>query len=154
MVDLNAARPAWTVTTLAEQAWLHPVPGERMLVLLGSSDVGGACTIIESVAEPLAGPPLHSHVLEDEVLHVLEGTLSFVCGGETFDASAGTTVTIRRGTPHAWQNRSATPTRCLLTFTPGGIDRLFEAMEGQPPEVVMRLAGEAGLTILGPPVGG
>ena len=129
-------------------------PGERMLVLLRSSDVNGACTVVLSVAEPNSGPPLHSHEQEDEVLHVLDGTLDFVCGEEAFTAEAGTTVIIPKQVPHTWRNRTDALTRCLVTFTPGGIERLFEAMEGQPLPEVMRLVAEAGLTVLGPPMDG
>ena len=38
------------------------------------------------------GPPLHVHDRDDECFYVLDGVLSVRCGGEAFDAAAGSFV--------------------------------------------------------------
>ena len=150
-LDIPPSRPL--IKAPEERVWLHPVPGEGMAVLVTSNYVEGACTVFESIAAPMSGPPLHVHEADDEAVHVIEGTLRFCCGTEKFDAPAGTTVTIPRGLVHAWQNLSDTPTRALITFTPGRMQRLFEAMDGRSQPEIELLAARFDTFILGPPIG-
>jgi mannose-6-phosphate isomerase-like protein (cupin superfamily) len=56
---------------------------------------GGALSVIESSIG--AGPPLHVHDREDECFYVMDGELSIRCGGEAFDAAAGSFVFLPRG---------------------------------------------------------
>jgi quercetin dioxygenase-like cupin family protein len=41
---------------------------------------------------------------EDEHILVVEGAARVLYGDETFDATAGTVVSLARGIPHAWGN--------------------------------------------------
>ena len=59
---------------------------------------GGALSVVETRID--AGPPLHVHDREDECFYVLDGELSVRCGGDTFDAPAGSFVFLPRGRPH------------------------------------------------------
>jgi mannose-6-phosphate isomerase-like protein (cupin superfamily) len=59
---------------------------------------GGALSVFETTIE--AGPPLHVHDREDECFYVLSGELSIRCGGDAFDAPAGSFVYLPRGRPH------------------------------------------------------
>jgi quercetin dioxygenase-like cupin family protein len=141
------------VTALQDQLWFSPVRGERLTVLVTSAHTEGACSVLESIAAPMSGPPMHVHEHDDEAFHVLDGTLRFHCGDEVFDAPAGTSVTIPRGLAHTWQNRTDTPTRVLVTFTPGRMERLFEVMEGRPIHEIAGLAARFDTFIVGPPIG-
>ena len=63
--------------------------------------------------------PLHVHHADDEAWYVLEGTLRFRLGDETFEASAGSAVLAAKGTPHAYGNaRKGERARYLLVMTP------------------------------------
>jgi hypothetical protein len=101
----------------------------------------------------MSGPPLHVHEADEEAVHVIQGTLHLRCGTQKFDAPAGTSVTTPRGLVHAWQNFSDALTRALTAFTPGRMERLFEAMEERPLPEVDRLAARSDTFILGPPIG-
>jgi mannose-6-phosphate isomerase-like protein (cupin superfamily) len=83
---------------------------------------GGALSVFETRIE--AGPPLHVHDREDECFYVLDGELSVRCGGDSFDAPAGSFVFLPRGRPHRFwaKDRSA---KLLLISVPGGIEDYF-----------------------------
>ena len=55
--------------------------------------------MLELVADPQNGAPMHIHKNEDEHFIVLEGTLHIANGDKTLDAPAGTAVTVRKGVP-------------------------------------------------------
>jgi mannose-6-phosphate isomerase-like protein (cupin superfamily) len=59
---------------------------------------GGALSVFETTVE--GGPPLHVHDREDECFYVLDGELTVRCGGDAFDAPAGSFVFLPRGRPH------------------------------------------------------
>jgi mannose-6-phosphate isomerase-like protein (cupin superfamily) len=106
--------------------WLQITPGERFTIRTSVDETEGRYTMIEMVADPRNGVPMHIHKNEDEHFVVLEGTLRIVNGDKTLDAPAGTAVTVIRGVPHAWCNLSDTPIRMLLVFSPGHIEGLFK----------------------------
>lgn len=83
---------------------------------------GGALSVFETSIE--TGPPLHVHDREDECFYVLDGELSVHCGGDAFDAAAGSFVFLPRGRPHRfWAAGPAA--RLLLIAVPGGIEDYF-----------------------------
>jgi mannose-6-phosphate isomerase-like protein (cupin superfamily) len=83
---------------------------------------GGALSVFETSIG--AGPPLHVHDRDDECFYVLDGSLSVRCGGERFDAGAGSFVYLPRGRPHRfWAEGPAA--RLLLIAVPGGIENYF-----------------------------
>ena len=79
--------------------WLQVTPGERFKVRIASSQTMGAYAVIEIVADPHNGVPLHIHGREEEHFIVLEGTLDIAAGDRRWDAPAGTSVTVKRGVP-------------------------------------------------------
>ncbi len=98
----------------------------------------------------------------DETVYVLAGELLFHVDGKDLAAPTGTTVAIRRGTPHAFVAVSEVA-RFLCLNTPGSHDRFFRSagvpatdldLERAPPpdrERTLAAAKEVGVTLLGPP---
>ena len=82
----------------------------------------GALSVFETSIG--GGPPLHVHDREDECFYVLDGKLSIRCGGEAFDAAAGSFVFLPRGRPHRFR-AVGRPARLLLIAVPGGIEDYF-----------------------------
>jgi mannose-6-phosphate isomerase-like protein (cupin superfamily) len=99
--------------------WLQVTPGERFKIRVPSAQTMGAYSVIEVVADPGNGVPLHIHNKEEEHFIVLEGTLDIANGDRRWDAPAGASVTVKRGVPHAWCNPSDPPLRMLVIFSPG-----------------------------------
>ena len=106
--------------------------------------------MLELVAGPRNGAPMHVHKNEDEHFIVLEGTLHIANGDKTLDAPAGTAVTVRKGVPHAWCNLSETPLRMLLVFSPGHIERLFREVAARENDDIATILDKFGCLIVGP----
>lgn len=135
--------------------WLQITPGERFKIRITSSQTMGAYSVIEVVADPHNGVPLHTHSKEEEHFIVLEGTLDIAVGERRWDAPAGTNITVKRGVPHAWCNPSNTPLHMLAIFSPGQIDGLFRAAAGVGDvDKVTAIAARYGTQLIGPPLQG
>jgi mannose-6-phosphate isomerase-like protein (cupin superfamily) len=100
---------------------------------------GGALSVFETTIE--AGPPLHVHDREDECFYVLSGELSIRCGGDAFDAPAGSFVYLPRGRPHRFW-ASDQPTRLLLITVPGGIEDYFRQINNASDDQERHQIGE------------
>jgi len=81
--------------------WLQVTAGERFRIRTSVKDTQGIYTMLELIADPRNGVPMHIHQNEDEHFIILEGSLHIANGDKRFDAPAGTTVTIKKGVPHA-----------------------------------------------------
>ena len=124
-----------------------------MAILVPSGSVGGQLSVLEAIAAPCAFSPMHYH-REDEIIQVLEGVLTFSCGGKVFDALAGTTIVVPAGAHHAWVNHAPSRVRTLVTFSPGGIEELFKQLHRTSPDELGTLAAEYGTHIVGPGICG
>jgi mannose-6-phosphate isomerase-like protein (cupin superfamily) len=102
--------------------WLESQPGERFRICTSAAQTNGAYSVVEIVANHGFGTPVHVHQNEDEHFVVVEGTAYMVSGEQTFEAAAGTAISLRKGIPHAWGNRSNAPLRLVITNVPGGIE--------------------------------
>ncbi len=122
-------------------------------ILATHATTGGAFTVIENVLEPHAGPPVHRHRNEDELIRVLSGHLRLRLGDELHEVPAGTMFFIPRGAVHVFQNVAQEPARLFVVFTPAGMERFFEGVAtGAPdPARLRELADAAGMDVLGPP---
>jgi mannose-6-phosphate isomerase-like protein (cupin superfamily) len=100
---------------------------------------GGALSVFETTIE--AGPPLHVHDREDECFYVLSGELSIRCGGDAFDAPAGSFVYLPRGRPHRFW-ASDQPARLLLITVPGGIEDYFRQINNASDDQERHQIGE------------
>ena len=132
--------------------WLHVTPGERFKIRTSVKATRGIYTMLELIADPRNGVPMHIHQNEDEHFVVLEGSLHVANGDKRFDAPAGTTVTIKKGVPHAWCNLMDTPLRMLVVFSPGNIEDLFKATAARESDDVAALAAKYGTLLVGPPL--
>jgi quercetin dioxygenase-like cupin family protein len=63
-------------------------------------------SILEHAARRGDSPPLHIHVNEDEVFHILEGQFRFQVGSEQRTGQAGDTVLAASGVAHTYRVES------------------------------------------------
>ena len=135
------------------------VLGNQILVKLGGSDTRRNYAIVEDIAQPQAGPPLHIHSREDETFYVIEGEFLFEVDGKQFQGGPGCLVHAPRGLAHAFQNISTAPARMLTIVQPAGLDVFFAELDaavggGQEPDlsVVVPIFEKYGMEVVGPPL--
>lgn len=134
--------------------WREVTPGERFAIRTSARETQGIYTMIEIVADPRNGVPMHVHANEEEHFVILEGGVHLVHGDQTAELSAGDTATVRRGTPHAWCNLSDRPVRMLIIFSPGHLERTFRligSLQGDDLSAALASNESDGSTVLGPP---
>ena len=132
--------------------WLTARPGERFCVRVSAAETNGAYSVVEIVASPGDSTPLHVHLKEDEYALVLEGTARIVVGEKTLEATAGQSVEMKRGIPHAWGNPTEKALRLLITATPGGCEEALVIISKGGEIDFPRLAARFEITPLGPPI--
>lgn len=112
----------------------NPIGG-RMVVKVRDRDTGGGYSIHDNTIPPGSpGPRPHIHRNHEEAFYVLEGELTVRLETREITAPAGSFVVVPRGVVHQPSNPGTEPTRVLLIFSPGGMDRFFEeAAEGRMP---------------------
>ncbi len=107
----------------------YNVIGELITFKVTTADTNGAFAVVELVAQPNGGPPLHTHP-SAESFTILEGAFEFSSleDGQltTVLAEPGDTVFIPAGMPHAYKAVSETPGKTMLVLTPGDeMERFF-----------------------------
>jgi mannose-6-phosphate isomerase-like protein (cupin superfamily) len=144
--DTHAAGP------VDQGKWLQTRPGERCLIRVAAAETNGAYSVVEILAHPGESTPMHVHQNEDEHFLILEGTARIVCGKETFDAPAGTAVTLPRLIPHAWGNASCSTLRMVVTCWPGGCDAILPLIARGGDIDLKSLGAKFGVRRVGPPL--
>jgi quercetin dioxygenase-like cupin family protein len=132
--------------------WLSARPDEHFCIRVSATATNGAYSVVEIVAGPGDSTPLHVHEREDEYVLVLEGTARIVLGEKTLEATAGETVEMKRGIPHAWGNPTEEPIRLLITATPGGCEEALVIISQGGEIDLPALAARFHVTPLGPPI--
>jgi quercetin dioxygenase-like cupin family protein len=79
---------------------------------------GSEAAILEYTTQKGEEPPDHTHPHEDEMFYVLEGSLTFRCGSQTFDLEKGGFVFLPHGIKHGYTIPSKDPVRLLVITTP------------------------------------
>jgi mannose-6-phosphate isomerase-like protein (cupin superfamily) len=134
-----------------EDEWSEVTRGERYIIRTTSEETNGAYSMLEVVADPRNGVPMHVHDNEEEHFIILEGKALIANGDNRVEVGAGSSITIGRGTPHAWCNLCEdVPLRMLVLFSPGGLEELFRRNAGAEPAEMIALADKLGTRITGP----
>lgn len=138
----------------------HVHPGFPQMVLKADSEATrGAYTMHEDTLPPgEGGPPVHTHLDQEEAFYVIEGELTMLLGEELISAPAGTFVLVPAGWRHGFANRSNSAVRMLGIFSPRGFDHGFEEIgewiaRGGEPDEGHALSEKYGVVIKGPPLG-
>ena len=116
----------------------NPIGG-GMVVKIHDEHTAGAYSVHDNTIPPGSpGPRPHFHRHHEEAFYVLEGELTVRVGSSKIVAPVGSFVVVPRGVVHQPSNPGTEPTRVLLIFSPGGMDRFFEeAADGRMPLAVV-----------------
>jgi mannose-6-phosphate isomerase-like protein (cupin superfamily) len=83
----------------------NPRSGERIVICQSGDDTDGQLLAFELFLQPGAHVPAsHSHPRQEERFSVLDGSVRFRLGRDTFLARAGATVSVPEGTAHWFGN--------------------------------------------------
>jgi quercetin dioxygenase-like cupin family protein len=105
----------------------HRAFGSRIEFKLGGAETGGALTLGLATTPPGAGPPVHRHLAEDELLIVIAGRIELTLGGAWTPVPPGSVVFVPRGVAHAFRNVGDTPSQHWLLTTPSGFELFYRA---------------------------
>lgn len=101
----------------------------------------GHLTVAEFVNPAGFPPPLHRHLVEDEMIFLLAGNARFHCGEVVLDAGPGDFVLLPATVPHTFVVGPGAPLRALQITTPGGFEHF--AREAARPATSRRLPDPA-----------
>jgi quercetin dioxygenase-like cupin family protein len=144
----------------------YNIIGELVTFKVTSRETGGRFSVMELLAQPGGGPPLHTHA-SAETFTIQEGEFEFsgLDAGEAYTvrATPGDTVYIPGGAAHTYKAVGDTAGRATLVLTPGTEMEGFFAEagvrvdEGQappagPPDIpaLMAAAAKYGQVFLAP----
>jgi len=96
----------------AGEGWTYRF-GIDFTVKAGEVQEGSGGTFVEYVTRKGEEPPDHTHPTEDELFYVVEGAVTFRCGGESFDLEKGGFVFLPRGIEHGYTLQSDGPVRLI-----------------------------------------
>lgn len=98
--------------------------GILWIMLATAEDTNGAYSCIEELIPQ--GPAAPPHIHEAAAFYIMEGEATFFVEDQPIKATAGSFVSIPRGTKHAFQVDSET-VRLLNTYMPAGFEQMIMA---------------------------
>ncbi|RZA35182.1 MAG: cupin domain-containing protein [Lysobacteraceae bacterium] len=111
------------IILLPREGRAYRMGGMSSVFKADGAETGGKYSISEWWLEPdTQGPGVHSHP-EDDAFFVLEGTMSFLVGGDWIECPAGSFVLAPGGSPHDFQNRSHARAGVLNISAPGDFEQ-------------------------------
>lgn len=111
--------------------------------LVDAEESGGALGLSLVTQPPGIATPLHRHTHEAEAFYLLDGTMTYRAGDESFDLVAGSFIHLPKGVPHAFRVTGQTPVSFLGFTVPGALMNLYD--EVGIPARERRLPGDDGL---------
>ena len=136
--------------------------------LLSGEESGGRMGVAVVTQPPGVATPLHRHTREAEAFFLLDGSLIYRAGEETFHLGTGDFIWLPQGLPHAFRITGERPARILALTDPGGLLHLYDEVgipatqrrlpgaDGRPmPEEIARwneVGPRYGLQVVGPPI--
>jgi quercetin dioxygenase-like cupin family protein len=149
---LRAEMDVWGVHTLNQMGpYLHtlapdPAPlrvvrsgeGDRYwlasdeyTIKVASSTLDQRLCVVHFRIPPGGGPVVHTHTADEEVFHVIRGSVCFYVDGTVVAGKAGDTAVLPRGIPHCFRNTGDVDAEFLAIVTPAGFDE-FVRLAGTP----------------------
>jgi len=128
----------------------------------GGEETDGKFALLDQTMPPGYAVPRHVHVEEDEAWYLLEGSMTFYCGGHVIEAAKYGWVFAPRGIPHTFKVGSEGARALTFAFPSSFADFVAEMGEPAPqltvpppapvdPHRLAEVARRYGIEIVGPP---
>jgi quercetin dioxygenase-like cupin family protein len=101
----------------AGEGWTYRY-GIDHTVKVGELHPGRGAAFMEYTTRKGEEPPDHTHATEDEMFYVLDGDVSFHCGGDTFEVGTGGFVFLPQGIEHGYTIVSDRDVRLIVVTFP------------------------------------
>jgi quercetin dioxygenase-like cupin family protein len=139
--------------------------GSLFEIALSPEATGGTIGLAHVTQPPGIATPLHRHLHEAEVFHVLAGSLRYEAGGVLHELTTGSTMYLPRGVAHRFRITGTEAARLLVITVPAGLLNLYtevgvpaeaRTLPAHPDPAEFARWGEVapryGLEVLGPPL--
>lgn len=166
-MDSSTAAPAVVVRDTGEGPATWAL-GSLFEQLATGAETGGAFGVTRVTQPAGTATPVHVHTREAEAFYLLDGTMTYRAGEQTYQLSPGSFIYLPTGIPHAFRVTGEAPVRFLAIVAPGGLMDMYDGV-GRPADA-RRLPGpdetdlagdiqrwlaagpEYGLQVIGPPL--
>jgi quercetin dioxygenase-like cupin family protein len=101
----------------ADEGWTYRF-GVDFVVKASEVQEGSGVAFLEYVTRKGEEPSSHTHKTEDEIFYILEGAVTFQCGGETFSVKKGGFIFLPRGIEHSYTILNDDPVRMIVVTAP------------------------------------
>jgi quercetin dioxygenase-like cupin family protein len=109
-----------------------------------SGEIRNGAAFVEYVTQKGQEPSSHTHKTEDEMFYVLEGSITFRCGEDTFDLEKGSFIFLPAGIEHGYTIQAEAPVRLIVVTSPvregssGGWGGFIADLESGQGELITR----------------
>jgi quercetin dioxygenase-like cupin family protein len=127
----------------------------RIRNLVAAQQTNNNISIFEEVTAPGFGPPLHSHLAQLEIFHIIRGRHKFRLGDQEIEAGPGDCVFIPAGVPHTFKNIDSKDGLIHFELLPSGSAETFFnrlVTDFATIDDMGAFFQEHGLALLGPPI--
>ena len=156
VVEPHTGRGTWAMKSLFEH-------------LAEPRDTAGSLGVALVTQPPGIATPLHRHEHEAEAFYLLDGSMTYRAGADSYELGEGCFIYLPRGVPHAFRIRGDRPARFLSLTVPGGLLGLYDEVGVPADELRLPGPGEGremadevsrwnevgpryGLQVVGPPI--
>lgn len=94
--------------------------------LFNGDQASGALGVALVTQPPGIATPLHLHSRESEAFFLMDGSMTYRAGDDTFHLGAGDFIWLPMGVPHAFRVTGRTPARMLALTAPSGLLHLYD----------------------------
>lgn len=127
----------------------------RIRNLVNARQTNNSISVFAEETTPGFGPPLHSHLAQLEIFHIIRGRHKFRLGGQEIEARPGDCVFIPAGIPHTFQNIDSEDGLIHFELLPSGsAEAFFDRLVTDFADIddMGAFFQEHGLALLGPPI--
>jgi mannose-6-phosphate isomerase-like protein (cupin superfamily) len=163
--ESRAARAVFRPAGTGRGTWAM---GSLFEHLLTAEESRGSLGVAVVTQPPGIATPLHRHTREAEAFFLLDGSMTYRAGEDTFHLEAGDFIWLPALLPHAFRVTGINPVRFLALSDPGHLLSLYDEVglpaaerrlpgaDGRPmPEEISRwneVGPRYGLEVVGPPL--
>jgi quercetin dioxygenase-like cupin family protein len=156
MVDMTSATAVPVMNELDDNDYRWFL-GLKTWIRSTAAETGGGLGIVEELIPPGFASPYHVHHAEDESFYIIDGSVRFISGDNSWLAGPGSFVFLPRDIPHGFQVEGDETARVLFFMTPAGFEQFVDELcesdpPAGPPDIaqVIQVAAKYDVDILGP----